>query len=411
MPIYDYKAVNSSGQTRTGIIDADSPKEARSKLRNQDLFVTDIQASRGTAGQQKRLYNIRGLSAPQAPNKKRTEQTAAVTRQLASLLGAGIPLAEALRAIIEQAPDKEMESVFRDIREKVTQGIAFGDAVLTHPSYFTELYGSMVKAGETAGALDKVMIRLADFLQAQARMRNKVGAALIYPAIMIIVGVLVVIVLMMFVVPRITRMLAERGQTLPLPTQILIGASEFLKVYWWVVLLGIAAVLFVFNRVISTEGGRLAWDRFCLRIPVLGDLWRKQAVARFAATFSTLLKTGVPVLQGIEVTKGILNNRLLTNALGVVHDRILEGADIATPLRLSGAFPPVVTYMVAVGEQAGNLDDMLERVAKTYDEEVDLATQKMTAVIEPVIIVVLAVFVGAIVMAIVLPLLQLNKLQ
>jgi general secretion pathway protein F len=410
MPIFEYKAFDSGGKSRTGIIDADSPKEARVKLKRDSLYVTDIAQARDMRAK-RRFRGIQAISGMQAPNKRRTEHVAAVTRQMASLLSAGIPLAEALRAIIEQSPDKQIESVFRDIREKVTQGIAFGDAVLMHPAYFTELYSNMVKAGEASGALDQVMARLADFLQGQARLKNKVGAALIYPGIMVVVGVIVVAVLMIFVVPNVTQMLVSRGQDLPMPTKILIGTSRFLRDYWWLVCLGIAALSFLFNLIISKERGRLAWDRFKLRVPIIGDLLRKQSMARFASTFSTLLRTGVPVLQGINVTKAIVGNKVLSNVLVDVHDHILEGTDIATPLRVSGAFPPLVSYMVAVGEQAGNLDEMLDRVAKTYDEEVELATQRMTAVIEPLIIVVLAVFVGAIVMAIVLPLLQLNKLK
>jgi general secretion pathway protein F len=410
MPIFEYKAFDSGGKSRTGIIDADSPKEARVKLKRDSLYVTDISQARDLRAK-RRFRGIHAISGMQAPNKRRTEHVAAVTRQMASLLSAGIPLAEALRAIIEQSPDKQIESVFRDIREKVTQGIAFGDAVLMHPAYFTELYSNMVKAGEASGALDQVMARLADFLQGQARLKNKVGAALIYPGIMIVVGVIVVAVLMIFVVPNVTQMLASRGQQLPMPTKVLIGTSKFLQSYWWLVCLGIAALSFLFNLIISKERGRLAWDRFKLKVPIIGDLLRKQSMARFASTFSTLLRTGVPVLQGINVTKAIVGNKVLSNVLVDVHDHILEGTDIATPLRVSGAFPPLVSYMVAVGEQAGNLDEMLDRVAKTYDEEVELATQRMTAVIEPLIIVVLAVFVGAIVMAIVLPLLQLNKLR
>jgi general secretion pathway protein F len=212
------------------------------------------------------------------------------------------------------------------------------------------------------------------------------------------------------VVPEVTQMLDSREKKLPLPTTILIGASKFMANYWFVICLGIAAVSFAFNWIISGERGRLAWDKFRLKIPIIGDLMRKQAVARFAATFATLLRTGVPVVQGLSVTKAVVGNKVLTNVLSDVHDKIMEGADIATPLKMSGAFPPVVSYMIAVGEQAGNLEEILERIAATYDEEVELATQKMTAVMEPLIIVVLAVFVGGIVVSIVLPMLELNKL-
>jgi general secretion pathway protein F len=312
--------------------------------------------------------------------------------------------------VIEQAPDKRIESTFREIREKVTQGMSFGDAVGMHPAYFTDLYANMVRAGEDAGALDQVMVRLSTFLQAQARLRNRVQAAMIYPMIMVIVGVVVVSILMVFVVPEITQLLRGHGQELPLATKILIFISDFAVNYWLLVMLGMLLLTIAFQLFVNSKPGGLLWDRFKLGMPIFGDLLRKQSMARFATTFSTLLKSGVPALQAINVTKSVLDNRVLTNALTDVHDHVLEGADISTPMKLSGQFPPMVAYMVGVGEQAGNLEEMLERVADTYEEEVELATQKLTAMLEPLIIVALALIVAGIVVAIVLPLLQLNKL-
>lgn len=406
MPIFEYKAIDGDNRVKKGIIDADTPRDARVKLKKDRLFVTDIREAK-----QRRQgpLRIRGVTGIEAPNKARTEQVAAVTRQMASLLQAGIPLAEALRMIIEQAPDKKIESAFRDIREKVTQGMPFGDAVLQHPAYFTDLYSNMVKAGESSGALDKVLVRLAGFLQAQTRLKNKVGAALIYPMIMSIVGVIVVAILMTFVVPRVTQLIKGRGQQLPGPTVVLITISDFLVNYWLLVLVGLLALVVCFQLFVNSEKGRLAFDTFKLRLPVFGDLMNKQAMARFSITLSTLLRSGVPALQAIDVTKSVLDNKVLQNALQTVQDRVVEGTDIATPMKMSGVFPPTVSYMVGVGEQAGNLEEMLERIAATYDEEVDLATQKLTSVIEPVIIVLLATIVAGIVVAIVMPLLQLQK--
>ena len=406
MPIFEYKAIDGNNRTKKGIIDADTPRDARVKLKKDRLFVTDIHEARAKkAGG----IRIRGVTGVESPNKARTEQVAAVTRQMASLLQAGIPLAEGLRMIIEQAPDKKIEGCFRDIREKVTQGMPFGDAVMLHPAYFTELYSNMVKAGESSGALDKVLVRLAGFLQAQTRLKNKVGAALIYPMVMAGVGVIVVAILMTFVVPRVTQLIKGRGQELPLPTKILMAMSDFLVNYWLLVLVGVLALVICFQLFVNSVKGRLMFDSFKLRLPVFGDLMKKQAMARFSITLSTLLRSGVPALQAIQVTKAVLDNKVLQNALQVVHDRVLEGADISTPMKAVGVFPPTVSYMVGVGEQAGNLEEMLERIAGTYDEEVDLATQKLTSVIEPVIIVLLATIVAGIVVAIVMPLLQLQR--
>ncbi len=406
MPIFEYKAVGPDNKTKKGMIDADTPRDARLKLKKERLYVTDLN-ERGKEGV--RRVRIRGVTGVTTVNKQRMEQIAAVTRQMASLLQAGIPLAEALRMVIEQAPDKRIESAFRDIREKVTQGMPFGDAVLQHPAYFTPLYSNMVKAGESSGALEQVLGRLAGFLQAQTRLKNKVGAALVYPTVMICVGVVVVAVLMTFVVPNVTKLIQKRGQDLPLPTEILIVTSNFLVNYWLLVLLGLLLLVVAFQMFINSDKGRLVWDRFKLSVPVFGDLMRKQSMARFAVTLSTLLRSGVPALQAIEVTRNVLDNKILQNALQDVHDKVLEGADISTPMKSSGAFPPTVSYMVGVGEQAGNLEEMLERIAATYDEEVDLSTQKLTSLIEPLIIVMLAVVVAGIVIAIVMPLMQLQR--
>ena len=264
MPIFEYKAINVDNKVKRGIIDADTPRDARIKLKKDSLFVTDIKESKG---KKKSAIAIRGVTGVETPNKLRTEQIAAVTRQMASLLQAGIPLAEALRMIIEQAPDKKVESVFRDIREKVTQGMPLGDAVMQHPGYFTDLYSNMVRAGESSGALDKVLVRLAQFLQAQTRLKNKVGAALIYPMIMVIVGVIVVAILMTMVVPRVTQLIKGRGQELPLPTDILITCSDFLVNYWLLVAIGILFLAIAFQVFVNSTKGRLAFDNFKLKLP------------------------------------------------------------------------------------------------------------------------------------------------
>jgi len=406
MPIFEYKAIDSDNRVKKGIIDADTPRDARLQLKKDALFVTDIKESRG---KKKSVVAIKGVTGVAAPNKARLEQVAAVTRQMASLLQAGIPLAEALRMIIEQAPDKKIESVYRDIREKVTQGMPLGDAVLQHPAYFTELYANMVRAGESSGALDKVLVRLAQFMQAQTRLKNRVGAAMIYPMIMVIVGVLVVALLMTLVVPKVTKLIEGRGQELPFMTEALIGSSDFLRSNWLMVCLGVLLALIAFQLYVNGDKGRLVFDRFKLKLPVFGDLALKQSMARFSITLATLLRSGVPALQAISITKNVLDNRVLQNALQDVHDRVVEGTDISTPMKLSGEFPPTISYMVGVGEQAGNLEEMLERISATYDEEVELATSKLTSVLEPLIIVLLAGVVACIVIAIVLPLLQLQQ--
>lgn len=434
MPIYEYKAFAAGGATRTGIVDADSPREARLRLRRDNLLVSELREARrggrggaatagaqapATAQPQKGAARARARAligqiqalrqSPAGPSGKRLELVAAITRQLGTLLGAGIPLTEGLRAIIEQAESREVEQLFRELRERITGGASLGEALSEHPAWFSELYVNMVKAGEATGHVDQVLTRLADFMQAQRRLQRKVVSALTYPAMMIGLGVIVVSILMTLVVPKITAMLQDMNQTIPLQTKILIAVSDGFKNYWWVGCLAIAAFSFALERIYRTPRGRHALDRIKLRLPVIGELLRKQAVARFTRTLSTLLGSGVAAVQSLEITRNVVGNEVIARATDTIRTRILEGTDIATPLKASGAFPPVVGYMVAVGEKSGELEQMLDRIADAYDEEIEVVTERVTSILEPLMIVVLAVVVGYIVYAIITPILQIQN--
>jgi len=422
MPIYEYKAFAAGGGIQSGVVDADTERDARQKLRRENLLVSKLSEVRGTRLRGKALKGakppgfLRRLAQARArqagPGPRQVEIVAGITRQLATLLASGIALAEALRALIEQAEQRRTETMFREIRERIQQGSSLADALAEHPGFFSELYVNMVRAGQAAGNLDVVLTRLADYLQAQRTLRRKVVGALTYPVMMIAIGMIVVSILMAFVVPKITAMLEDQGQTLPGPTQTLVAVSNFFKVYWWVLLLGIAALSFVIERMYkSSERGRLFIDRALLRIPILGDLLRKASVARFTRTLSTLLHSGVPVIQGLEITQRVVGNRVIGDATGYIRERVIEGTDIATPLKATSAFPAMVGYMVAVGEQSGELEQMLDRVAVAYDEEIDASTERLTTVLEPIMIVFLAVVVGYIVYSIVLPILQVGQFQ
>ena len=417
MPIFEYKAYAPGGAIRTGVVDADTAREARARLRREDILVSEIAEMRGgrrgagmkSKGIVERLKRMRQESA--TPSGANVEIVAAATRQLGTLLGAGIPLTETLKAIIEQTEDKGAERMFREIRERVTQGTSLADALAEHPGWFSELYVNMVRAGQATGNLDIVFNRLADYMQKQRKLRRKIVSALTYPVMMIAIGMIVVSILMTVVVPKITAMLIDSGQTLPTPTRLLVAISNGFKNYWWLGLLAIAAISFCIERIYRTEGGRLFIDTNMLRFPIIGDLLRKQAVARFTHTFSTLLQSGVPAVASLEITRKVVGNRVIADATELIRTRILEGTDISTPLKASGAFPPVVGYMVSVGEQSGELEKMLDRVGAAYDEEIDVATERMTSVLEPIMIVVLAVVVGYIVVSIVLPILKVGQIQ
>jgi general secretion pathway protein F len=403
VPVYTYKAYSSSGQLKTGIADADSPREARVSLRREGLLVTDISEVAGLSQKKSSRWAIKRM------RRKTQRELPQITRQLATLLGSGIPLNEALKALVEQIETKVLEAVFRNVRERIGQGASFAEALEQHPGVFPPLYVSMVRAGEAAGNNDVVLDRLANFLLRQAKMKNKVLAALTYPMIMVAVGALVVAVLMTKVVPKLIVLVESRGAELPTPTLILKNASDFLVSYWYLILLAVFLVNISVTAIRRTARGLYATDMLLLKLPVFGDLFTKQAISRFAVTLSTLLKTGVPVLDAIRIVRDIIGNSVLKRVLDDLHAAILQGADIATPLKRSGVFPPAVGYMIAVGEQTGELETVLDRLSESYEQEVEIATERMTAVIEPMMILLMAVVVAFIVMSVVLPMLQLGQ--
>lgn len=403
MPVYEYKAFTPNGESRTGICDADTAREAREKLRKDNVHVVSLREIDSVDEPSK--FSFSGFFK----RKKKIGELAIVTRQFATLLESGIPMADALRALSEQIQNRDLEAVFRTVREKISGGSSLAEAMGNYPQYFDDLYVNMVKAGEAAGNVDVVLKRLSDFLIKQGRVRNKVGAALMYPMIMVGVGVIVVTILMIFVVPKIVTLIKARGQDLPIPTMILISASNFLSNYWYLLVLGFFAVSLTFGAVRRSPKGRYAIDGFTLRMPIFGELFTKQAISRFSTTFSTLLKSGVPVLECLLIVKNVVNNSVFAGVLDDVHNRIMEGADISSPLKASKIFPPAVGYMVSIGEQSGRLEEILDRLSEAYDEEVDLAVQKMTAALEPVLILSMAGVVAFIVIAILLPMLQLSN--
>jgi general secretion pathway protein F len=336
-------------------------------------------------------------------------EVSAFTRQLATLLASGIPLTQALAACIEQAESPGMQKTLRYIREQISQGTDFGNALESCPGYFNSLYVNMVRAGQASGQLDEVLARIADYLANQNRLRNKVINAMMYPAIMMTVGVLVVAALMTFVVPRITEILVAQNVPLPLPTMILIFVSSFMETYWELIIKGPLIALFFFQGALAKDKFRLKWDHFKLRVPLFGDLLRKTAVSRFAITFAVLLRSGMPALESLRIVRKIVGNRALQETIQGIHDSIIEGTDISTPIKKSGVFPPVVGYMIAVGEQTGELEPLLERIATAYEEEINITITRITGFIEPIMIVIMAVVVGGIVAAVIIPLLQMSS--
>ena len=425
MPIFEYKALTSSGKTKKGIVDADTARDARSKLRNDHMHVTEMWevADKKSRKDKSVSKKTRSLTAKKGKPggllsreielfqpKISTRDLATFTRQFSTLLRSGIQLADALNALVEQCVDPGLERVLRNVKEEITSGNNLAEAMAKHPRFFSDLYVNMVRAGEASGHLDVVLTRIADYLQKQASLKGKVLAAITYPAIMVIVGLAVVIFLMSYVVPRITQILKDRGQPLPFITELLMTASDFTKAYWIYVLLAMVIGGFFLKSLIGTDAGRLKFDSLLLRLPIFGTLFSKQAISRFALTFSTLLKSGLPALDSLKIVALVVNNAKLTQVINNIHARIIEGADIATPIRKSKVFPPMVGYMVSVGEQSGQLEEILDRIAESYEEELDLTIQRLTSMIEPIIIILLAVVVGFIIAAVLLPLLDFSTM-
>jgi len=409
MPIFEYRALTTAGKPRKGIIDADTARDARGKLRHEHVHVTEMWEVETRDRTEKAGPKPSGLKIEFKLKLKRrinTRDLAAFTRQFSTLLKSGIQLAEALKALVEQTTDRGLEQVLRNIKEEITSGNNLAEAMAKHPRYFGDLYVNMVRAGEASGNLDVVLTRIADYLQKQASLKSKVVSAITYPCIMVTVGLCVVIFLMSYVVPQITQVLLERGQKLPLITEVLVTISTFLQGFWWVLLIGAVGVFFLGRALLATEAARLRFDTMLLRMPLFGNLFSKQAISRFTLTFSTLLRSGLPALDALKIVSLVVNNARLTQVLNDIHARIIEGADIATPIKKSKVFPPMIGYMIAVGEQSGQLEDVLDRISESYEEELDHAVQRLTSMIEPIIIILLAGVVLFIIAAVMLPLLN-----
>lgn len=406
MPVFEYRGLSEAGKTVQGLRDADSPKTLRANLRREGIFLTEVLGEKGAAS---------GKDAPAGQirfsflsERVGSEDISIMTRQLAVLVGAGVTLIEALSALIDQVENERLKRILSDVKQKVNEGSSLADALGTHPKAFSNLYINMIRAGESSGALDVVLVRLADFTEAQAKLRQKVIGTMTYPAIMILMSLVILIILFTFVVPKVTKIFEDAKVTLPLTTRALIFASNMTRDYWYVFLAMFAASIFFFIRWKNSEVGRVKWDRLTLKAPVFGQLVRMLSIARFARTLSTLLKSGVPLLNSMDIVKNIVSNSILSKVIEDARESIREGESIAAPLKRSGEFPPLVHHMIAIGERSGQLEEMLVNVASAYETQVDVRIGALTSLMEPILIVVMGGVVAFIVFSILMPILQLN---
>jgi len=420
MPVYEYQGLNDKGRKTSGLVDADSPRGARQKLRKQGVFPTSVVEGKAGAVANKSTKPQRGKTTSRPSSRDidfaqylqrvSVHDVAIATRQLSSLLSAGIPLVESIGTLAEQVEKEKLRLVLREVREKVNEGSSLADALGGYPVVFSSLYVNMVRAGEQAGALDQVLERLADHTEAMVDLRGKVSAALTYPALMMLVAVGVISFLMVYVIPKLTKLFRDRDMELPAITRVVMWVSESLQSYWWLFGLLLTFGLIFFARWHRTEPGRRATDSFLLRIPMLGRMLRMVAISRFASTLSTLMVSGVPVLSAMRIVSNIVSNVILKEVIDEAEEAVREGEPMNRPLMRSGQFPPMVVHMISVGEKTGELAKMLERISITYESQVKRRLQTLTSLLEPLMILVMGGIVFVIALAVLLPMMNINSM-
>jgi general secretion pathway protein F len=418
MPVFSYKGFDAKGKPVSGVKDADSLKTLKATLKRDGVLLVEAKeaALRAKAAAETAGIGLLALLNPFTALKMYREreaadrlQVAVITRQMGTLLKAGVPLAEALGALVDQLERPGLKRVVADVKTQVNEGSSLGDAMSRHPKIFEELYVNMIRAGEASGNLDAVLFRLAEFLDAQNKLRSKVVSALFYPVVMTIIGAVIMSILMVSVVPKVTAIFADTGKALPWNTQLLIAISSVVGGYWWALLIVIVGTIVTYRRWKRTPRGRAMYDKILLKLWIIGPLARQIAITRFAKTLSTMLASGVPLLRALDIVKAILGNTVLMKVVEDAKESIKEGESIAAPLRRSGEFPPIVTHMIAVGERSGQLEQMLENVAQAYETEIDMKLGRLTTLLEPLMILLMGGSVAFVVFSILMPIMEMNE--
>jgi general secretion pathway protein F len=406
MPVYEYVAIDAAGKNRRGIVDADTPRTARQKLRASGIYPTRLDETSPTeARTEGSRVELRMLR-----QRVGRAELVTTTRQLATLLTAGLPLVTALSGVLEQVSKPALRRVLSQVRERVTEGSSLSVALGEHPAVFPPVYSAMIHAGESSGTLELVMERLADFGEQQMAIQRKIRANLAYPTLMLGVGLLVVFFLMTYVIPTITRIFVEMKRSLPLPTVLLIQISAFFQKVWPLLVLLVVLAWLAARFYVKTEKGRRLYDQSLLRLPIGGGIVLRVIIARITRTLGTLLGNGVPLLTALEIVRSLVGNVILGEVIDEARQEISEGATITTPLARGGVFPATVIQMISVGEQSGNLEGMLFKIADTYEAEIETRITTLTSLLEPVLILALGALVGFVVLAVLLPIFEMSHL-
>ncbi|RLC06365.1 MAG: type II secretion system protein GspF [Deltaproteobacteria bacterium] len=406
MPVYEYTALDVNGKSATGIVDAESAPVARQKLRAMQKFPVSINEVADLSKQKTKA------TPSVASVFYRVKQTdiAAMTRQLATLISAGFPLVSAIGALIPQTASKAFKPILAQIKEAIVEGNSFAGALANYPGVFTSLYTNMVRAGESSGTLEIVLEQLADITEKQQALKTRIQSALAYPILMAGVGILVLFLLITFIVPNITSIFTDMEQVLPLPTIILIDVSNFFKNFWWGVLVVLILIWFCFRSFTKTTTGRHMVDKAKLKLPLFGPIFQKLAVARFTRTLGSLLENGVTLLTSLEIVRNIAGNTQIAMAIEHAADEVSKGQGLGTSLEASAAFPQLSLQMIQVGEQSGELENLLLKIATMYENEVESRVMSVTSLLEPVMILVMGVVLGFVVLSICLPIFEMNQL-
>jgi type IV pilus assembly protein PilC len=397
---YTYRVRDRKGALLTGEIQGESPDLVLSKLREMKYIPLEVKAKNSGL---KREFRLR-------PGRVKLKDLAVFSRQFATMINSGLPLLRTLTILEEQSEDSVLKKVVSDMRLDVEKGSSLSMALGKHRKTFSRLYVAMVKAGETSGTLDGVLLRLADTIENEVSLRQKIKSAMTYPIVVMVLVSLILAAMLLFVVPTFEDLYSNLGGQLPLPTRILLAVSEAFRKFFLVFIAAGIGMAFLFRRWKAGDAGRLAWDNFKLRIPIFGTLFHKAALSRFSRTLSVLSKSGVPILQSLDIVAETVNNEVIAHAVRDVQNSVKEGESLATPLARHDVFPPMVVQMIAVGEETGALDTMLEKIADFYDDEVAAAVDSLTSLIEPVMIAIVGGAVGTIVICLYMPLFNIINL-
>ncbi len=406
MTVYTYKATDKDGKYVEGDISASDYKAAIQQIRKLNYFPVKVSEGKGSS----RFSSGMALSLPSWGSPIPLKDLMTLTQQLATLVDSGLTLDDGLATLVKLSETEKIRSVLADIRKQVHAGSSFADALAEHPKIFSKLYVNMIRAGEAGGILGEALSRLALFMEKSVELKNSIRSAMVYPAILTLVGGTAVIVLITFVIPQFSKLFEEMGAALPLPTQIMLGLSSLIINYWPVLILGIAGFIGAFTFYIRTNSGRLQWDGMLLKLPLFGPLIQKIEVSRFSLTLATLLKSGVPILQAMGIVQSILINRVISDSIIIIQQALKKGKGLSGPLQKAGVFPPMAVHMITVGETSGALDEMLTKVSNTYDKEVEQSIKQVISLIEPMMILFMAVVIGFIVVSMLLAIFSANDI-